>query len=118
MQVILPKGLSDLQIKQAMSEVGASSARVLHLEGVEAAFGGFEGSRDADQFNTVIYGHLLGGWSATWCAVASARTACIAPACMPWPRTLHAPKALPNAHAKRVRCKHPPFSFPASASPT
>jgi hypothetical protein len=64
-EVWLHKGLSDVQIKQALGP--AVNARVLHLDGAEGVFGGFESYADGQAFKMTIMGHLLGGWSATWC---------------------------------------------------
>ena len=38
----MAKGSSDVQLQQAMASTGVASARVLHFEGTEMAFGGFE----------------------------------------------------------------------------
>ncbi len=66
-EVALARGLSDVQLQQAMANAGAADARVLHLESAEAVFGGFEARAAADEFQRVVMGDLLGGWSATWC---------------------------------------------------
>ena len=69
---------------------GAADARVLHLEGAEGVFGGFEdqvkrhgaclayrrlltfapvvaAQAKGDEFERMVKTWLLGGWSATWC---------------------------------------------------
>ena len=66
-RVVLPRGLSDVQISEALAEWGASDARLLHLESAEDVFGGFEAADAAKTFEKNIATHLLGGWSATWC---------------------------------------------------
>ena len=65
--VWLPRGLSDVQLREGLDAAGQSDARVLHLEGAEAAFGGFEAEAEAAEFQKQIAAHLLGGFSATWC---------------------------------------------------
>ena len=65
--VQLPRGLSDAQLRSSVRAWGASEARVLHLAEAERAFGGFEESKEASQFENMISNYLLGGWSATWC---------------------------------------------------
>jgi len=66
-RVVLPRGLSDVQFLEQLSNWGASDARLLHLDSAENIFGGFEASADARTFERNIAQHLLGGWSATWC---------------------------------------------------
>ena len=63
----LGRGLSDVQLKEAVAAAGALEARVIHLESAENVFGGFESSQEDKLFTQAIYNHLLGGWSATWC---------------------------------------------------
>lgn len=67
LRVQLPRGLSDAQFTQALTELGVSDARLLHLESAEAIFGGFESTAAGKVFERNIASHLLGGWSATWC---------------------------------------------------
>jgi len=66
-EVHLGRGLSDVQLRETVARLGASDARLLHLESAEGVFGGFESRSDSDAFQKVIMGDLLGGWSATWC---------------------------------------------------
>ena len=66
-EVLIPRGLSDVQLKEALASTQASEARVLHLDSIEGVFGGFEDRSEASQFEKVIMQEILGGWSATWC---------------------------------------------------
>ena len=66
-EVRLGRGMSDVQIKEAVVSAGAYGARVLHLESAEGVFGGVESSQEDKLFRDAIYNSLLGGWSATWC---------------------------------------------------
>ena len=65
--VWLPRGLSDVQLREGLGAAGQSDARVLHLESAEMVFGGFEGEAEGAEFQRQISTHLLGGFSATWC---------------------------------------------------
>jgi len=66
-EVWMGRGMSDVQIREALTSAGASNARVIHLESAEGAFGGFEDRTTAVEFHRRIMGDVLGGWSATWC---------------------------------------------------
>ena len=66
-ELTLARGLSDVQLHQAIAEAGVADARVIHLESAERVFGGFEAVGATNDFQKAIMSDLLGGWSATWC---------------------------------------------------
>lgn len=70
--LLVPRGLSDVQLREALAVGGgASEARLLHLESAEAGvFGGFEDAETAKEFERRIGLHLIYGYkrfSGSWC---------------------------------------------------